>query len=308
MNKSDILLETGTNELEVLEFIIAGNSFGINVAKVRELRQYENIQIIPHSHPNIEGIIKPRDEIFTIVDLAGYLGLPASENTDHDIFIVAGFNKMNLAFHVHDIKTIHRLSWQSIEKPDVTIFGGTEGVVTGIAKCDGRMISIIDFEKIVYDISPLTGIQYSEIDDLGQRPNSEKPILIAEDSLLLRNMILESLHRAGYTKVTATDNGEECWNKINEYREAGILSQSVSAVITDIEMPKMDGMRLTKLIKDDKELGNIPVVIFSSLIDVEMRRKGEEVGANAQLSKPEIGHLVAVLDAVIEGRAVPEFV
>ena len=300
IKKTDILLETGTNELEVLEFIIAGDSFGINVAKVRELMQYKPVQRMPKSHPCIEGIFQPRDLVLTIIDLAAYLGLPASEDPDRDIFIIAGFNNMNLAFHVHSVESIHRISWEKIEKPDSTIYGGSDGVVTGIAKVDGRMISIIDFEKIVHEISPETGIQMSEIEAMGERANVSKPIIIAEDSKFLKAALLEALHAAGYSNIIACDNGKEAWDALGEIK-AECESQEdvpakVSCVITDIEMPQMDGLRLTKLIKDDKLFKIVPVIIFSSLIDAEMSHKCKEVGADAQLTKPEIGNLVHVLD------------
>lgn len=298
--KSEILLDVGTNELEILEFKIAGNSFGINVAKIRELLQYTEVQPMPRAHPHIEGVFKPRDEVLTVVDLAAYLGLVDEEDKTRHIFICAGFNNMNIAFHVHSVEGIHRVSWQAIEKPDVTIFGGADGVVTGIAKWDNNIVSIVDFEKIIADISPQSSIQISEIEALGERKRSDKPVLIAEDSELLRRMILESLHKAGYTNIIATNNGQEGWETLVKFMEEGddILNH-VRLIITDIEMPQMDGHHFTKKIKENPILKKLPVVIFSSLIDETMQLKGEQVGANAQLSKPEIGKLVGVVDELI---------
>lgn len=301
ISDSKILLETGTNELEILEFIIAGNNFGINVAKITELMQAMPPQPMPNSHPFVEGIFQPRSEVYTIINLPMYLGLPASEAPDKDIYIITGFNKMNVAFHVHGVVGISRLSWQAIEKPDAIIYGGGDGVVTGIAKVADRIVSILDFEKIAYDISPETGINIDTVRELSINGNSNLPILIAEDSALLRRMILESLKASGYTDITVTTNGQEAWNYLQgckEHRDVPLTSQ-VSCVITDIEMPQMDGHRLTKLIKTDPELCKLPVIIFSSLIDETMRLKGLEVGADAQLSKPEIAELVSTLFNVI---------
>ena len=294
---SEILLESGTNELEIMEFTISGNIFGINVAKVTEIMKYSPVRAMPNSHPHVEGVFKPRNMIITVINLPSYLGLSDHENNERDMFIITNFNKMNVAFHVHTVEGIHRISWGDIEKPDITIYGGTEGLATGIAKYHGRLITIIDFEKIVFDISPQSGIQLSEISRMGPRDRNNKPIVLAEDSSLLQKMILEALHEAGYMNVTSFPNGLEAWEALSAIRDGEIpLEEQVGCVITDIEMPKMDGHRLTKLIKGDRALCKLPVIIFSSLIDEAMRVKGEEVGADAQLSKPEIGNLVSTVD------------
>jgi two-component system chemotaxis response regulator CheV len=138
----------------------------------------------------------------------------------------------------------------------------------------------------------------SEIDMLGHRERPDAPILVAEDSMLLSTMIEEALHKSGYVNTKMFPNGQELWEFLKSVRGKE-LDKRVAVVITDIEMPQMDGHRLTKLIKDDKEFNHIPVIIFSSLITEEMRRKGEELGANEQMSKPEIGHLVQVLDQML---------
>ena len=294
---AEILLESGTNELEIMEFTISGNIFGINVAKVTEIMKYAPVRAMPNSHPHVEGVFKPRNSIITVIDLPSYMGLPPNQDSERDMFIITNFNKMNVAFHVHTVEGIHRVSWGDIEKPDSTIYGGTEGLATGIAKFQDRLITIIDFEKIVFDISPQTGIQMSEITRMGPRDRSVKPIYLAEDSMLLKKMILDALNQAGYVNVLSFPNGQEAWDALRALRDApGPLEEHVSCIITDIEMPKMDGHRLTKLIKDDKILHKVPVIIFSSLIDEAMRFKGEEVGANAQMSKPEIGNLVNTVD------------
>lgn len=297
--ETGILLESGTNELEILEFRIGKNSYGINVAKIREILPYKEPTPIPNSHPCIEGIFMPRDEIITIVDLAKNLNMPASEDPVKDMYIVTNFNKLNIGFHVHSISGITRVSWSEISKPDATLNGNGASVATGIIKLDGRLVVILDFEKIVSDISPETGLKSSDIEGLGPRERNATPILIAEDSALLGTLIRDSISKAGYTNITMTMNGQEAWDKLNEYKDAGTLEESVKLVITDIEMPQMDGHRLTKLIKDSSAFSHIPVVIFSSLVNEEMRKKGAALGADAQLSKPEIGNLVAEIDKIL---------
>ena len=294
-----ILLETGTNEIEIMEFTIDGNLFGINVAKVREIMMSAPVRPMPHSHPAVEGIFKPRDIVITVVDLPKYLSGHEEEKHPKDLFIVTNFNKMHIAFRVHTVVGISRISWTDIQKPDNTVSGGPDGVATGIAQCGEDLVTILDFERIVAEIAPQTSIQLSEVEELGPRERSDKPIWVAEDSILLSQMIRTALTKAGYTNLSMFANGAELWDQLQGVREREDLFQQVALIITDLEMPQMDGHRLTKLIKEDPSLKRIPVVIFSSLITEEMRRKGKEVGADEQLSKPEIGHLIGIIDQLL---------
>lgn len=297
-----ILLETGTNEIEIMEFTIDGNLYGINVAKVREIMMSAPVRPMPHSHPAVEGIFKPRDTVITVVDLPRYLNGDDGPKGEKDLFIITNFNKIFIAFRVHTVVGISRISWRDIQKPDSTVSGGAEGVATGIAQCGDDLVTILDFEKITADIAPQTSIQMSEIDELGERKRSDQPIWVAEDSILLTQMIREALTRAGYTNLNMFPNGAELWEALSPLREDEDLDDQVALVITDLEMPQMDGHHLTKLIKEDSRLKRIPVVIFSSLITEEMRRKGKEVGADEQLSKPEIGHLIGILDQLLKDK------
>jgi two-component system, chemotaxis family, chemotaxis protein CheV len=299
-NNKGILLESGTNELEIVEFTIGGTNFGINVAKVREIMPYESVTKVPNSHPCIRGIFKPRDTIITVVDLPRYLNMPATTDEKRDMLIIANFNKLFIAFQVQGVVGIHRISWTQIEKPDQTIFGGREGLATGIVKLNDKLIMILDFEKIIADISPQTGIQMSEIDKLGPRSRNNKPIVIAEDSDLLAKMLNDALTKAGYTNLTITTNGQEAWDVLGKIKQSGAkLEEKAACLITDIEMPQMDGHHLTKLVKEDEFLKKLPIVIFSSLINDEMKKKGISLGADAQITKPEIGNLVALIDKLI---------
>ncbi|MBQ7506619.1 MAG: chemotaxis protein CheV [Lachnospiraceae bacterium] len=296
--ETNILLENGTNELEVLEFTLNENHYGINVAKIREILTYQPITPVPNAHPNIEGIFMPRDTMISVISLKRCLGIPETEN--EGLFIITNFNSLNVAFHVDQVIGIHRLSWADIITPNATMNTEEEGVSTGVVRIDGKLVVILDFEKIVTDISPETGLKVSDIDKLGERSRSDSPILIAEDSALLSKMITECLTKAGYTTLIVNSNGKEAWDKLQEYKEAGNVYEKVHCIITDIEMPLMDGHRLTKLVKTDDVLKKIPLVIFSSLVNEEMRRKGEALGADAQLTKPEIGKLVSAVDELID--------
>ena len=298
--KEGILLESGTNEIEIMKFTIQGEFYGINVAKVKEIMMAEKVKAMPHAHPAVEGIFKPRDTLITVIDLGFYLTDECLEHKPRDLFIVTNFNKMTVAFRVQSIEGISRISWRDIQKPDKTLSHGEEGVATGIAQCAGELVTILDFEKIVAEIAPETTIQLSEVDQMGDRSICDKPLVIAEDSILLQKMIDEALQRAGFTNVTNFNNGQEAWDYLESIRHDSDLYDKVNLIITDIEMPKMDGHRLTKLVKDDPRLKLLPVVIFSSLIDDQMRIKGSTLGADEQLTKPEIGNLVHVIDKLLE--------
>lgn len=304
--ETGILLESGTNELEILEFKVGKNYYGINVAKIREIISYQTPTPIPNSDPRIEGIFMPRDEIISIIDLAEVMHLEKPDSPANDMYIVTNFNQLNTAFHVNGVLGIHRVSWSDIVKPDSTINTAGEGMATGIIRIDKKLIIILDFEKIVSEINPETGLKVSDVEHMKNRGRNESPILIAEDSALLSKMIVNCLQQAGYTNLTTTDNGKECWDKLQEYIAAGNVDENVACIITDIEMPQMDGHRLTKLVKDDDRLKHIPLIIFSSLVNEEMRRKGEQLGADAQLSKPEIGQLVGAIDKLVGNVNVPK--
>lgn len=292
-----ILLENGTNELEVLEFRLDGNAYGINVAKIKEIINYMEVTPVPNAHPSIEGIFMPRDTMITAIDLKNCLQRGTTE--PGGLFIITNFNKLDIAFHVDSVVGIHRVSWRDIIKPGSTVSTTEDGVSTGIIKFEDRLIIILDFEKIVTDINPETGLKLTDIEELGERHRIDIPILIAEDSPLLNKLIVDSLHKAGYANLIHTENGQQAYDVIQECKKEGTLKDHVQCIITDIEMPIMDGHRLTKLVKSDDATKDIPIVIFSSLVNDEMRRKGESLGANAQLSKPEIGNLVRTVDELV---------
>ena len=300
-NQTKILLESGTNELEIMEFTVGGELFGINIAKIREIMRAQETKRMPNSHNFVEGIFKQRGEVITVIDLAKCLNIERSENKSHDIFILTHFNKLNFAFRVESVVGIDRVSWENIKKPDKVIYSGEDSVATAIAEYKDRLITILDFEKIIADISPETSITLDRLDELGDRVESQKKILVAEDSMMLSNLIIGFLHKSGYKNTVKFNNGKEAWNYLTEAKESGLpISNYVSCIVSDIEMPLMDGHRLTKLIKTEDELKHIPVILFSSLISDELRIKGQEVGADEQITKPEIVELVNIIDRLIK--------
>ncbi|MCR4998550.1 MAG: chemotaxis protein [Lachnospiraceae bacterium] len=296
---TNILLESGTNELEILEFKVADNYYGINVAKIREILTYSHVTPVPNSHPFVEGIFMPRDTMISVINLRKCLGYEDDPNID-GLFFITNFNSLNTAFHVDEVLGIHRVSWEDINSPDSTISAEDSGVSTGVIKLEDRLVVILDFEKIVSNINPETGLKVSDMDSYESHDRSKSPILIAEDSPLLSKLITECLRKAGYTNLIVNPNGQEAWEKLCAFADNGTVLDDVHLIVSDIEMPKMDGHRLCKLVKEDDTMKNIPFIIFSSLINDEIRRKGESLGADAQLTKPEIGKLVQVIDELVE--------
>lgn len=292
MDQNNILLESGTNELEIVEFTVGNSQFGINVIKVREIIVSQPIYPIPHSHPYLEGVTQLRGEVLPIIDLAAALNLQRTTDESTDKFIVTEFNKMKVIFHVHDVSLIRRISWVDIEKP-TTLHKSDKYTVTGVIKLESHMILLLDFEKIIVDISPESGLYESKL-DFKQREERNKKIVIAEDSLLIQKLLKETLGQAGYMNVVFFSNGKEALDFFEAKEQL-----DVDLVITDIEMPQMDGHHFTRRLKESDRYKHLPVVIFSSLITDDLRHKGEKVGADAQVSKPELGELVDIIDRLI---------
>ena len=198
-NKKGILLESGTNELEIVEFGIGHNKFGINVIKVREIINPVPVTQVPHAHPHVEGIIELRGEVLPVVDVAKAIGFPPSETPQQDKFIVTEFNQQKIVFHVHSVSQIHRISWEQIEKPS-DMYQGPESQIIGVIKLHGEMILLLDFEKIVVEINPESGINKHRIEKLDKRDRSNVKLVIAEDSPLLRKLIEDTLKEAGFKR------------------------------------------------------------------------------------------------------------
>ncbi|WP_421384320.1 chemotaxis protein [Bacillus salacetis] len=291
-----ILLESGTNELEIVEFEVGSNHYGINVIKVKEIIQPLSVTPIPHSHPYMEGIIQLRGEVLPVIDMRKVLGIQGGEKHNQDKYIVSEFNQQRVVFHVDNVTQIHRISWNQIEKPS-NMYQGTSSKVIGVIKKEDEMLLLLDFESIMAEINPDSGIRVEEVKKLGKRIRSAKKIVAAEDSPLLRKLLSDTLTEAGYDDVEFFENGKDALDYLTSLASSEErVEEKVNLIITDIEMPQMDGHHLTKKIKEDSRLSTIPVIIFSSLITEDLKHKGERVGAEDQVSKPEINELVLKID------------
>ncbi|WP_274309304.1 chemotaxis protein [Solibacillus daqui] len=298
-NQKGILLESGTNELEIVEFEVANNKFGINVIKVKEIIQPIPVTFIPHVHPHVEGIIQLRGEVLPVVDMLKVLGIPTENRNPQQKYIVAEFNKQRVVFHVDNVTQIHRISWDQIEKPSDMYQGGSSQVI-GVIKYNEEMILLLDFEKIMVDINPESSISVESVKKLGKRERTEKKVIIAEDSPLLRKLLFDTMNEAGYVNTEFFENGRDAYDYLEALAKADKeIEKHVQMIVTDIEMPQMDGHHLTKKIKSHPDLQKLPVIIFSSLITDDLRHKGDQVGAEDQISKPEIAELILRMDKLI---------
>jgi two-component system chemotaxis response regulator CheV len=298
---SNILLESGTNELEIVEFIIKVKSnngsvenhyFGINVAKVREIIRMPGLTQLPNLPKSVIGVFNLRDTIIPALNLADYL-YKYNSNHKNQKMIIAEFNKIKSGFIVDDVNRIHRISWSQIESPEaLQEFNSDDSTVVGIIKLEDRNILMLDVEKIIADIDPSSAMDRTKINI----KMTGKPIAVtAEDSATIRKMISDRLNMAGF-EIHSFNDGFEAWQFLqeiaNSVKTVEELKTKVNVIITDIEMPQMDGYSLTKQVKSHPLLSKIPVLIFSSIVSQEILHKGKSVGADAQLTKPQIGELL----------------
>ncbi len=309
-HNTSILLDTGTNEMEIMEFYIDEivdvevyrGSYGINVAKVVEIIRKPKVTSLPMTAPSFLGTFLSRDRIIPIIDLAVQLGKNKPEKEINPLTIVAELNKFTLAFVVSGVNRIHRLAWGQIE-PAGQILGCMTNSVTGIVKMEDRNILILDMEKILVELNP----QYAIRDDVEIHPVSvdlHYRALIADDSSPIRKIISKNLEQAGFIIQTARD-GREAWECLKELKalsqkEKCPIYDYIDIVISDIEMPQMDGYSLCKSIKQDQVLKALPVVLFSSLINDKLMHKGQSVGADEQITKPEAASLAQRAGELIE--------
>ena len=299
-SRSEILLESGTNELEVLVFGIGKGTYGINVAKVREVILPLRLSQCPNQPPSVLGMFNLRGHVLPLVDLHHYLNIPPLEEDGKNLrIIVTDFNGIQAGFQVDRVEQIFRISWSQMRPPTETQTAGEHGVVTGIIDLDKRMILMLDFESIVDHIRMADKLHIKSVENEQEVDRGAYRIFFAEDSSFIRGIIHSLLVNSGYTQVEGFPNGAEAWEAIQQAAKDG---NPPDVVVTDIEMPKLDGLTLTKSIKSNPQLKSIPVILFSSLITDDNRHKGEQVGANEQITKPQFPNVVKLLDKLILDR------
>ena len=318
MAQTNILLEAGTNELEIVEFFIDEvvgvdeegrprvykGYYGVNVAKVLEIIRLPRVTEMPEvSHPSVLGAFNLRSHIIPLVDLSVWLGKVRAE-TDSPKVIVTEFNNVTTSFLVTSVTRIHRLSWEAVEPPNRYVSQISGDCITGVVKLEDRIVFLLDLEKIVADLNPNLGLRLDM--SIEWNAATRYRALVADDSVLMREMLKDLLQKAGFD-VTAVQNGREAWDLLQQLREKSETGQRpitdyVQVMVADIEMPAMDGHNLTKRIKQDAVLKDLPVILFSSLITDKLRHKGEAVGADDQISKPDVSQLAMRAKALIERK------
>ncbi len=298
MSDDKILLESGTGELEIIEFVVNGSRYAINVVKVKEVIEMPNkITTLPEPQPEIAGLILCRNEILTLVDLKYIISKKNTKKLGNKV-IICQFNKIKVAFNIDDIIGVHRIKWNEIRKPDDL---SESSLSVGNILIDDNVILMLDFEKIVTDICPSAGISEDRLVKVEYKDRSNIKVVLADDSALIRKLLKETLTKAGFKNLTIFDDGEQALNYLLSIveRKGENFKEEAELLITDIEMPQMDGLTLTRKVKEHNILNSLPVIIFSSLITDELRHKGESVKADAQLSKPEVEQLIEVVDKLL---------
>lgn len=299
--QNTILLESGTNELEILVFELGEQRYGVNVAKVREVIEPGKVTSLPESHPAVLGVFQLRESVIPLIHL------PRSLNKADEVDLAAGkiivmeFNDARVGFFVDTVEQIYRVNWKDVAAmPDME--GVHEAPLTSIVHIKGDMILMLDFEKIVFDIGGVDVFAASAERMKQATGRGEQHILFAEDSHVMRKLIHGNLVKAGYTNVTVCTDGEEAWEKIHgEVSAKG--SHDFRLLITDIEMPRMDGLHLCKRIKEHAQMQAMPVIVFSSLVSQDNQKKCQAVGANAQITKPQLDQLVDLMDRLLAEAA-----
>ncbi|MBI4804755.1 MAG: chemotaxis protein CheV [Desulfovibrio sp.] len=301
MSKTDILLESGTNEFEVVEFFIDEHDpetdrtsrtyYGMNVAKVLEIIRLPELTDMPDaSNPSVMGAFDLRTEIVPLIDLSHWVGKKLQQ-TEHLKVIVTEFNQVITSFLVSGVTRIYRLSWDQVKAPNVQLSSLTSNSITGIVRLEGKIVFLLDLEKIVAKLNELATPNANVSSEVKKELESKNyKAIIADDSTMVRNMVFNMLSENNF-EVAQFENGKEAWVYLENLKNESPSSIPDIAIL-DIEMPLMDGHHLTKRIKDDPVLKKIPILLCSSIITESLYHKGVEVGADAQISKAKINELV----------------
>ncbi|MBP8763385.1 two-component system, chemotaxis family, response regulator CheV [Acetoanaerobium noterae] len=300
-DKKGILLETGTGELEILEFTVKNTHYAINVIKIKEILEIDYVTKVPKSNPALIGLTMVRGDVIPLIDMNYVLEKEFTPINGKIKTLLCEFNQLKVAFCVDEVHGIHRIGWNLIKKPDMVI-ENSDSLIIGNITLGERIIMLLDFEKIVTDIAPSTGINESRIGNITKKDRMGIKLILSDDSPMIRQLLDDVLTKAGFGNMKFFNDGQQAWHYLDNLasEKGNRFIEDVQILITDIEMPQMDGHTLTRKIKEHKILRTLPVIIFSSLITDDLKHKGESVKADAQMSKPEVENLVGVIDKLIE--------
>lgn len=299
----------GTNKLEILLFSLGRDqrtgrteTFGINVFKVREVMKTPPITAAPDMPKAVKGMVSLRGILVPVVDLSEFIGMQTE--APREIMIVTEYNGHTQGFLVESVDTILRLDWSKMRVPPEMLTAHMGGLVTAVTElADGRLVMLLDVERILSETTKYDDeMIYSQIKPLGKEGVA---VVYADDSSVARSQIQRTLDALGIRGVAAV-NGLQAWQelqKIADYAEAtGRQTKDVvQLVLTDVEMPEMDGYILTKNIKADSRFAGIPVVMHSSLSSTSNEQLGRSVGVDEYVPKFEPQRLAETLSRLLLG-------
>ena len=302
----------GTNKLEILMFTLGQDSrggrreiFGINVFKVREVMRIPPITRAPEMPAAVEGMVSLRGVLVPVIDLAKYTGVQT--DTKPEIMIVTEYNGHTQGFLVEAVDTILRLDWSSMKVPPDMLNTNMGGLVTAVTElADGSLVMMMDVEKVLAETGHFNDdIALKAVKPIGM---ADRTVFFADDSAVARKQITLCLEAMGVNHISAI-NGRMAWEelrKIADYAEStGIpVKDMVQVILTDVEMPEMDGYMLTRKIKEDKRFVGIPVLMHSSLSSTSNQQLGKTVGVDEYVPKFEPQRLSQTLERLLTGSKV----
>ncbi|UUM31260.1 chemotaxis protein CheV [Vibrio japonicus] len=287
----------GQNRLELLTFRLMGRQrYGINVFKVKEVLQCPKLTAMPNLHPLVKGIAHIRGHTVSVIDLSLAIGGRPTTDIDKAFVIIAEFNRSIQAFLVSSVERIVNMHWEAILPPPEG--AGKANYLTAVTNIDNELVEILDVEKILAEIAPVDETMDSTIgEEIAQaevEKNIVRRILIADDSTVARKQVERAITSLGFEVVSVKD-GKDAYEKLLEMAKSGSVYEQISLVISDIEMPEMDGYTLTAEIRRNADLKDLYVILHSSLSGVFNQAMVERVGANSFIAKfnpDELGNAV----------------
>lgn len=306
MPKSKILLQSGTNEMELLVFMLGCELFAVNVAKVQAILQYDPSVVtrVPRAPSAMLGMMLYREHAVPLIDLAHALEVSGEGKDPRQIVIVMEFNQFVSSYRVDGVQGIQRLSWKGFE-PISDFARSTAGIISGSVHIDGREVLVVDMECILALYAP--DLAFRKADVTGKEPQEchrreDIRLVFVEDSHTIREKTVQSLTEAGYRHIEVFQNGRQAYDWLTSRPGKDGDETTPDVIISDIEMPSMDGLTLCRKVKEKELLTDVPFIMFSSLINPLMARKCHTVGAERFVAKPETDRLIAMVDEVVSRR------
>ena len=274
----------GQNRLELLLFRLNGRQrFGINVFKVREVLQCPPLTVMPKLNSCIRGVAHIRGQTISVIDLSMAVGKRPIEDLSKCFTIISEYNRSVQGFLVHSVERIINMNWESILPPPKG--AGRINYMTAVTEVDGELVEILDVERILNEISPVSTEVSAELVDASVEHNTHgRPVLVADDSSVARKQVQRALEAIGVQCVLAKD-GREALNMLLEMAKNGPIKDQIALVISDIEMPEMDGYTFTAEIRNNPNLKDLHVILHTSLSGVFNQAMVQKVGANNFIAK-----------------------